>query len=127
MKVDAWPSGGEPVTERPVKSSPALPWDAKIPEGKQTMHGYACSSDCPIRSVHWSDDGGAGWQRAALAGPNQKYGWARLQFTWHAKKGRRRLMTRTADQKGRAQRETVPFNLGGRVFNAICKHPVTVL
>ena len=127
MKGDAWPSGGEPITERPVKSSLALPWGAKISAGEQKLHGYAYSSDCPIRSVHWSDDGGARWQRAELTGPNRKYGWVRFQFTWQAEKGRHCLMTRASDQKGRAQPDTVPFNTGGYLFNATCKHPVAVL
>ena len=127
MKGDARPCGGEPISERPVKSSLALPWDAKISAGERKLHGYAYSSDCPIRSVHWSDDGDARWRRAELTGPNQKYGWVRFQFTWQTKMGRRCLMTRAADQKGRAQPDTVPFNLGGYLFNAIYEHPVTVL
>ena len=71
MKGDAWPGGGEPITERPAKSSLALPWNAKISAGEQKLHEYVYSSDCPIRSVHWIDDGGVRWQRAELADPTK--------------------------------------------------------
>ena len=35
-------------------------------------------------------------------------------------------MTRAVDASGQAQPMTIPFNLGGYVFNAVHPHPVTV-
>ena len=127
VKGDAWPSGGEPNTERPVKIGPALPRDAKISAGEPKLRGYARFSGCPIRSVHWSDGGGERWQRAAPAGPSRKYGRVRFRFTWQPEQCRHCLTARAADQKGRAQPDTVPFNPVGCLFNATCKHPVAVL
>ena len=126
LKGAAWPGDGEPITERSMKSSLALPWPASLPAGEHTIHGYAHAPDGPIRTVHWSDDEGGSWREAELTGPNEKYGWVRFHFRWLATEGRHGLMTKATDRQGRTQPDAVPFNSGGYSFNAIHSHPVEV-
>ena len=126
LRGNAWPDAGEPITERSMKSSLALPWPAALPAGEHEIHGYAHSPGSPIARVHWSDDDGVSWHAAELSGPNEKYGWVRFHFRWLATTGRRGLMTRATDRKGRTQPDAVPFNLGGYSYNAVHSHPVQV-
>jgi len=124
---DYAPALGAPITEQNLKSSLALSWPAKLAAGNHVIHGYARAPGSPVECVHWSDDDGETWHAAELTGPNQKYGWVRFKFQWRATQGRRILMSRATDRLGRTQPETVPFNTGGYLFNAIHPHPVDVV
>ena len=57
----------------------------------------------------------------------ERYDRVRFRFTWQPEQCRHCLTARAADQKGRTQPDTVPFNPVGCLFNATCKHPVAVL
>jgi len=124
--ADHAPAKGAPITEQSLKSSLALPWPAALPVGDHEIHGYAWSSGYPIAAVHWSDDAGTTWHEAALTGPNERWGWARFQFPWTATAGEHVLMTRATDTDGQTQPASIPFNVGGYLFNAIHPHPVVV-
>ncbi len=126
LKGDNWPEEGIPITEQNLKSSLALPWPARLTAGDHTIHGFARSPRSPINEVCWSDDQGKTWRSAQLTGPIEKYGWVRFHFSWRATPGRHVLMTRATNRAGRTQPETVPFNAGGYLFNAVHPHPVFV-
>ncbi len=120
------PSKGEPLTELNIKSALALPWQAKLSQGLQRLHGFARSPGQPIAKVDWSDNNGLSWQAAELIGANEKYGWVRFEFEWQAIAGDHAIMTRASDRAGVAQPNSVPFNTAGYLYNAVYPHPITV-
>lgn len=132
MMGDLWPAetyapaNGELITEQNLKSSLALPWPAHVSPGAHIVTGFARAPSTPISKVEWSDNGGEHWSEAQLVGPNEKYGWTRFQFEWVASPGHQALMTRATDSDGNIQPETIPFNNGGYMFNAIHPHPIIV-
>ena len=132
MMGDLWPAetyapaNGELITEQNLKSSLALPWPAHLSPGAHIITGFARAPSTPINKVEWSDDNGEHWSEAQLVGPNEKYGWTRFQFEWVASPGHQALMTRATDSDGNIQPETIPFNNGGYMFNAIHPHPIIV-
>ena len=120
------PAQGPPIYQQNIKSSLALPWHAKLSPGRQSIHGYARSPDSCIETVEWSADDGTTWTQAALTSRNQQYAWVKFTFEWDASVGEHRLRTRATDKSGRRQPNTVPFNNGGYLFNAVHAHPVKV-
>ena len=132
LRGDLWPEAkfhpalGAPITELNIKSSLALPLPASFSTGNYTIHGFARSPGRRIKSVHWSDNQGQSWQAARLKGRNHRYGWVRFEFQWSAQTSARYLLTKATDESGQVQPDTVPFNTGGYLFNAIHPHPVSV-
>lgn len=126
MHGDGHPREGEIVTEQSIKSTLSLPWPATLPKGTHVIRGYARSPGCPIARVAVSTDAGRTWADVDLIGPNEKWGWTRFQFRWRAEPGEHILMTRATDENGRTQPDSVPFNYGGYLFNAVHPHKVTV-
>ena len=126
LRGEDWPAEGIPITEFNLKSSLALAWPARLAACEHLVHGYARGPAAPIDNVLWSDDNGSTWHPAALTGQNERYGWVRFQFRWHATRGRHTLMTRATDRRGTTQPTAVAFNTGGYLFNAVHAHPVSV-
>lgn len=114
-----------PVTTHPTKSNLALGWNAELPAGLQTVHGYARAAGVPIEAVEWSADGGD-WNHAELIRLNTKWGWTPFRFEWDATPGHHTLRTRATDVNGTGQPDTVPFNPHTILWNAITPHPVRV-
>ncbi|MEL6478411.1 MAG: molybdopterin-dependent oxidoreductase [Pseudomonadota bacterium] len=115
---------GQTVTEQNIKSALSLPWPATLRPGRHRITGFARSPGAEIARVEWSD--GGGWREAELISPNERWGWVRFAFDWEAAPGSHRLRTRATDAAGQVQPETVPFNPGTLLYNAIIPHPVEV-
>lgn len=115
----------ETVTKQNIKSALSLAWPATLAPGPQRICGFARSPGATIDRVEWSVDGGD-WREAELLSPNTRWGWVRFGFDWSAVPGDHTIRTRATDSSGVVQPETVPFNPGSMLYNAIIPHPVTV-
>lgn len=120
------PARGAPVTRQPIRSSLALPLPATLAPGRHRLHGYARGNDYPVTAVAWSEDRGATWREAEIVSPPARWAWTEFAVDWEAVPGEHVLMTRATDASGATQPMTIPFNLGGYVFNMVHPHPVTV-
>lgn len=123
---DAYPEGGEVVTEQSIKSALALSWGANLQIGRHRIRGYAHSPHAPIATVQWSLDEGATWRDARVMDSAMRYAWERFEIEWEATPGEHRLMTRATDRLGNTQPDTIPYNEKGYLFNAPLPHPITV-
>ena len=120
------PARGAPVTRHPIRSSLALPLPATLAPGRHRLHGYARGNDHPVTAVAWSADAGATWREAEIVSPPARWAWTQFAFDWDAVPGEHTLMTRATDASGATQPMTIPFNLGGYLFDMVHPHPVTV-
>lgn len=132
---------GKPLTHNPVRSAFELPWDAQLPAAKEiTVKGRSWSGRAPIAKVEISCDGGTTWERARLHEhqaraavrhgdrPDDGFGWTQWSYTLHRPaKGAHILMARATDEAGRRQPMVAAYNPNGYFFDAVVKHPVTVV
>ena len=127
---DSYPPEGEALgrvaREQVIKSALALPWPARLGDGRQLISGYAHSPFGPITQVQWSTDSGLSWNDATSLTPQVQHSWARFQFEWTAPLGVHTLMTKATDSAGNIQPDHVPFNRKGYLFNQPLPHPVVV-
>jgi sulfane dehydrogenase subunit SoxC len=114
------------LTFQPVKSVVALPWEAKLAAGPQTVRGFAWSPHGKVARVECSTDGGASWQDATLLEPNQPLAWVRWELNWDPAPGAYEIMTRATDERGNTQPDAVKWNSLGYLYSAVVAHPVTV-
>jgi DMSO/TMAO reductase YedYZ molybdopterin-dependent catalytic subunit len=114
------------LTFQPPKSVVALPWEASLKPGQQTVRGFAWSPYGKVAKVEYSFDGGKSWQSATLLEPNQPLSWVRWQFAWNAEPGSYEISTRVTDEKGNTQPDAVNWNSLGYLYCAVVAHPVTV-
>ena len=117
---------GKIVTTQVVNSALALPWPASLSAGEHRLYGFAHSPHGSIAKVEWSEDSEGGWHEADIAGAQVQYSWVRFEFTWDARPGEHKIMTRATDSGGNVQPESVPFNKKGYLFNQPVPHPVRV-
>ncbi|MFI1398297.1 sulfite oxidase [Streptomyces sp. NPDC020681] len=126
----AYPAGGsEPLTRQTVKAAFELPLGASVGAGRtHRLTGRAWSASAPVRQVEISTDGGAHWQRARLRDTPHRGGWVRWTADWrpHAI-GPAELLARTTDRAGNTQPERSVHNTQGYLFDAVVRHPVTVV
>lgn len=124
------PGENLPVTEEnykiiesmPVKSLVTYPKSgAMIPQGeKLQIRGHAWAGDFKVKTVHFSIDYGATWQRCKLSKPANRLSWQR----WTAEvsfpgKGYFEVWARATDENGIAQPMLAPaWNQGGYLNNA---------
>jgi DMSO/TMAO reductase YedYZ molybdopterin-dependent catalytic subunit len=114
------------LTFQPPKSVVALPWEAKLKPGQQTVRGFAWSPYGTIAKVEYSFDGGTSWKESKLLTPNQPLAWVRWEFNWDAAPGAYEISTRVTDEKGNTQPDAVNWNTLGYLYCAVVAHPVTV-
>jgi DMSO/TMAO reductase YedYZ molybdopterin-dependent catalytic subunit len=142
-----WYNIDGPLTANPVRSAFELPWNAQIPAGPEvTLTGRSWSGAAPIAAVEISVDGGATWRHADLGrtyvgrgephrGSGRPaelgdggFGWTQWSFTLRRPaKGPRTLMARATDQAGRTQPDVAAYNPNGYFFDAVVRHPVTLV
>ena len=80
-----------------------------------------------MRRVEVSVDGGATWEPARLRRARER-GWTQWSWTWsHPAPGSYELLARATDAAGRTQPAVTPVNPNGYFFDAVVKHPVTVV
>ncbi|GAA3022917.1 sulfite oxidase [Streptosporangium longisporum] len=130
MFGDAYPpGGGPPLTVQGVRSAFELPWDATLTAGRpHVLRGRSWSGGGRIADVEVSLDGGAHWQRVALRGPNTAAAWTRWQVVWRPERtGPHLLLARATDETGAVQPDRTPHNDFGYLFDAVVRHPVTVV
>ncbi|MFE5943224.1 sulfite oxidase [Streptomyces sp. NPDC056480] len=127
---DAHPAGGSaPISRQTVKSGYQLPFGATLEAGRlHRLTGRAWSAHAPVRAVEVSTDGGAHWRRAHLHDTPRRDGWVRWSAPWLPRAtGPVTLLSRTTDTAGNTQPERAVHNTQGYLFNAIVRHPVTVV
>ena len=98
-----------------------------VKRGEQSLAGdLYLPSDNPNAPCIVAVHGGA-WQRADIRQPNLgKYTWVRFSTPWDAPAGRHVIETRTTDNAGTTQPESVPMNSLGMANWAIPKFRVEV-
>ncbi|MEU0478064.1 sulfite oxidase [Streptosporangium sp. NPDC006013] len=130
MFGDAYlPQGSAPLTTQGVRSAFELPWNATLVAGRPyLLRGRSWSGNGRIADVEVSLDDGATWQRAPLRGPHVASTWTRWQVTWKpAETGRYFLLARATDETGAVQPSHTTHNDFGYLFDAVVRHPVTVV
>jgi len=138
MTGPSYSANEPPLTTNPVRSAWELSSGARLGAGRtHTLTGRAWSGAAPIKHVDVSLDGGTTWRRADLhdedsRGPqvtaDRGHGWSRFSVDWKPPaRGSYELMARATDTKGRHQPLVSPFNDQGYFFDAVVRHPVTVV
>lgn len=129
MTGGSYAADAPPLTVNPVRSAWELPWDAQLDAGRRVrLTGRSWSGAGPIRSVDVSLDGGASWRPARLHDRRRGEGWARWSADWdRPAPGARTLLARATDVHGRTQPDVTPYNDNGYFFDAVVRHPVTVV
>ena len=135
-----WYNVGGPLTVNPVRSAWELAWEARI-RSRRTVEltGRSWSGAAPIARVEVSTDGGATWSQARLRpspglgqGRRRPYDRARLDpLDPHvARAGPRRPTSCSPGPPtsvGRTQPDVAAYNPNGYFFDAVVRHPVTVV
>ena len=69
------------------------------------MYGAAWAGESDVARVEVSDDGGKSWSEAKLIGKPVRYVWRYWEHDWRTpdSPGRRVIMARATDTRGRAQ------------------------
>ena len=114
------------VEERGPKSALALPWPARLSEGRHVLCGRSWSGYGAISHVEYSVDGGP-WRGARLFGENIPGAWARWSFEWNARPGRHEVRVRATDEAGNVQPDEVQWNDLGYLYDGVVGHTVEVL
>jgi DMSO/TMAO reductase YedYZ molybdopterin-dependent catalytic subunit len=128
MTGGAYPADAPPLTANPVRSAWELPWGAELEARPRTvLTGRSWSGAAPVRRVEVSIDGGSTWSRARVERHRQQ-GWSQWSWTWaRPEPGTHQLMARATDAAGRTQPLETPYNDNGYFFDAVVRHPVTVV
>lgn len=96
-----------PISEMQVKAAIARPGiNEVIPAGKPyAVAGAAWTAEAEIVKVELSADGGQSWTEASLGEEQARNSWRLWQWNWAvpAEPGRRTLMARATDSRGRTQ------------------------
>ena len=122
-----YPADGQPFDSQVVKSAFELDEGAELPAGRRArLTGRSWSAHGPIRTVEVSTDGGRHWRRARPVGPG--VAWQRWEIDWApAAPGPAELLARATDVRGNTQPEVTALNALGYLFDAVVRHPVTVV
>jgi DMSO/TMAO reductase YedYZ molybdopterin-dependent catalytic subunit len=129
-----WYNIDGPLTINPVRSAWELPWGARLPaRSRIELTGRSWSGAGPIARVDVSTDGGASWRPARLHGPGrvaagEGWGWTPWSTVLERPDaGERILLARATDVRGRTQPDEAAWNPNGYFFDAVVRHPVTVV
>ncbi|WP_030843019.1 sulfite oxidase [Streptomyces sp. NRRL F-4474] len=121
--------GSAPLTRQTLKSAFELELGATVPVHRtRLLTGRSWSAAAPVTRVEVSTDGGGHWRRARLHDSPRRGGWVRWSVPWTPRKaGATALLARASDGTGRTQPETAVHNTQGYLFDAVVRHPVTVV
>ncbi|MEU3059525.1 sulfite oxidase [Streptomyces subrutilus] len=121
--------GSAPLTRQTLKSAFELELGASVPVHRtRLLTGRSWSGAAPVHRVEVSTDGGARWQRARLHDAPRRGGWVRWSLPWTPRTtGAAALLARATDASGRTQPATAAYNTQGYLFDAVVRHPVTVV
>ncbi|KJY19387.1 MULTISPECIES: sulfite oxidase [unclassified Streptomyces] len=121
--------GSAPLTRQTLKSAFELALGATVPVHRtRLLTGRSWSAAAPVTRVEVSTDGGGHWRRARMHDTPQRGGWVRWSVPWTPRTtGPTALLARASDGTGRTQPETAVHNTQGYLFDAVVRHPVTVV
>ncbi|MFF8594396.1 sulfite oxidase [Streptomyces sp. NPDC015220] len=121
--------GSAPLTRQTIKSAFELASGATFPAGEgRVLHGRSWSGTGAIARVEVSTDGGTSWRPARLHDRPRPDTWTRWSLPWRPDRpGSRELLARATDTTGRTQPDTAVPNTQGYLFDAVVRHPVTVV
>ncbi|MFE0677888.1 sulfite oxidase [Streptomyces sp. NPDC058867] len=121
--------GSAPLSRQTIKSAFELASGAAFPVARgQVLHGRSWSGAGGIARVDVSTDGGARWRPARLHDRPRADTWTRWSVAWKPDTpGPTHLLARATDTAGRTQPETSVPNAQGYLFDAVVRHPVTVV
>ncbi|MFC0223697.1 sulfite oxidase [Nocardioides zeicaulis] len=124
-----WPADSPPLTVNPVRSAWELAAGAQLPARPVTLTGRSWSGAGRITRVSVSLDGGESWRPAVLDRRSREdAGWTRWSVRWgNPRRGRHELLARATDDRGRTQPLVAAYNTQGYFFDAVVRHPVTVV
>ena len=124
-----WPADSPPLTVNPVRSAWELAAGAQLPSRPVTLTGRSWSGAGRITRVSVSLDGGASWRPAVLDRRSREdQGWTRWSVRWgNPRPGQHELLARATDDQGRTQPLEAAYNTQGYFFDAVVRHPVTVV
>jgi hypothetical protein len=90
------------------------------------VHGAAWTSNCEIKKVELSTDGGATWTEAKLLRESKPNAWRLWEFDWQtpAAPGTQTLIARATDSLGRTQPVHRDADRGTYMINHLL--PITV-
>ncbi|MGW3817663.1 molybdopterin-dependent oxidoreductase [Streptomyces sp. NPDC005046] len=121
--------GSAPLTRQTLKSAFETGAGATFDAGvRHRLTGRSWSGAGGIRRVEVSTDAGATWRRADLHDRPRSATWSRWSLDWHpTTPGPTALLARATDTAGRTQPDTTTPNTQGYLFDAVVRHPVTVI
>ncbi|MEV7085182.1 sulfite oxidase [Streptomyces sp. NPDC093085] len=123
------PEGSAPLTRQTLKSAFETGAGATFAAGvEHRLTGRSWSGAGAVRQVEVSTDGGATWLRADLHDRPRAHAWSRWSVPWRpTAPGPAALLARATDTAGRVQPDTTTPNTQGYLFDAVVRHPVTVV
>ncbi|MCX5300035.1 sulfite oxidase [Streptomyces sp. NBC_00193] len=126
---DQPPQGSAPLTRQTIKSAFELELGATVPVRRtRLLTGRSWSGAAPVHRVEVSTDGGDHWQRARLHDVPRRGSWVRWSLPWTPRTtGPTALLARATDTTGRTQPATAAHNTQGYLFDAVVRHPVSVV
>ncbi|MFE7095577.1 sulfite oxidase [Streptomyces erythrochromogenes] len=121
--------GSAPLTRQTLKSAFELELGATVPVHRtRLLTGRSWSAAAPVTRVEVSTDGGGHWRRARVHDSPRRGGWVRWSVPWTPRTtGATALLARASDGTGRTQPDTAAPNTQGYLFDAVVRHPVTVV
>ncbi|WWQ68821.1 sulfite oxidase [Streptomyces sp. Q6] len=127
---DAYPpEGSSPLSRQTIKSAFELPWNASLPaHANHRLTGRSWSGAGTIARVEISTDAGTTWRRAHLHDAPRRGDWVRWSTNWRpTTTGPTTVLARATDTTGRTQPQVTQHNTQGYLFDAVVRHPVTVV
>ncbi|MGY5075346.1 sulfite oxidase [Streptomyces griseus] len=123
------PEGSAPLTRQTLKSAFELAPGASFRAHRRALlTGRSWSGGAPVRAVEVSTDGGTHWRTARLRDEPRAGSWVRWTADWVPReRGPAVLLARASDRSGRRQPVTTAHNTQGYLFDAVVRHPVTVV
>ncbi|MFF4882241.1 sulfite oxidase [Streptomyces nigra] len=123
------PEGSAPLTRQTLKSAFELADGATFAAGRgHVLHGRSWSGAGGVARVDVSTDGGTTWRRADLHDRPRAGTWTRWSVPWRPTgRGATHLLARATDTAGRRQPDVSVPNTQGYLFDAVVRHPVTVI
>lgn len=121
--------GSAPLARQTLKSAFELaPGASFAAHRRHLLTGRSWSGGAPVRSVEVSTDEGTRWRPARLRDESRPGSWVRWSTDWVPREtGPGVLLARATDRSGRSQPATTAHNTQGYLFDAVVRHPVTVV